>query len=295
MDTSEQLYEADTTGWRRGLYDDIKHVFRAPFVNWVFRTATANYPELTRHLWGRVKPAFETRAFAETAVAYRDVVLSTIEAEVDVDVPAYRTEHSSVSPAEWRELRGQVATFDVVAPRLAVLFELLDRELNGGDVGTDVPDSPASTAPLPSWVDADRGREPSMAAFADLPEAVSSTVDAVQAFHGFEDGLPSVYRCLAQWPAFFEALWSDLEPVFESQAFDDATQAADEVAGDYVESIAYSPGLSQEELVSTGFDAEDVAGMAELSHSFNHGATDTVLTALPVFATTVGVGGKRSL
>ncbi|WP_218780650.1 hypothetical protein [Halorarum halophilum] len=44
MDTSAQLYEADATGWCEGLYADIRQVVRAPFVNWIFRTATANHP-----------------------------------------------------------------------------------------------------------------------------------------------------------------------------------------------------------------------------------------------------------
>ncbi|QLG48772.1 hypothetical protein [Natrinema halophilum] len=46
------------------------------------------------------------------------------------------------------------------------------------------------------------------------------TVDEISDFHGLEAGLPSIHRCLAQWPAFLEPAWNDLEPIFESGAFD---------------------------------------------------------------------------
>ena len=116
MDTDRQLHEQDATGWQRGLYDDITHTFRAPIVNWIFRTVTANEPAFTRYLWGQVKPVFETRAFAEFSVAYRDAVLAATDD--DARLPRYRPTDVSLDPAAYRELRGQLATYDVVATGL---------------------------------------------------------------------------------------------------------------------------------------------------------------------------------
>jgi hypothetical protein len=113
MDTSRQLREHAATGRQRGLDDDIQHTYRAPIVNWIFRTVMANEPEFLRYAWGQAKPVFGTRGFARLTVAYRDAVRSALS------VPAYRRVDVGVSPAEYRELRGQVATHHGLGPRLA--------------------------------------------------------------------------------------------------------------------------------------------------------------------------------
>ncbi|QZX99042.1 halocarboxylic acid dehydrogenase DehI family protein [Halobaculum rubrum] len=289
MDTSLELHAADATGWRAGLYDDIRHTFRAPVVNWIWRTATANHPEFTRYLWGQVKPAFETRAFAAASVAYRDAVLSA------VDGPRYRPGDLDLAPAEARELRGQIGTFDAVAPRLAVLFELVDRAMNGGDVGTAVPDDRSATEPYPAGLDANRGLDPSMVAVDDVPESAAGTVASIRDFHGFDEGLPSVYRCLAQWPGFLDRLWTDLEPHLRSDEFEATLADASAVVDEYVEGLAYRPALSREAALAAGFDEDAVDDIAGLFVEFNGGPVETVIPALPLFADAVGVSGRRRL
>ncbi|UIO99033.1 halocarboxylic acid dehydrogenase DehI family protein [Halobaculum sp. CBA1158] len=288
MDTNLELHAADATGWRAGMYDDIRATFRAPVVNWIWRTATANHPDLTRYLWGQVKPAFGTRAFAEASVAYRDAVLSA------VDCPRYRPGALDLAPAEVRELRGQIATFDAVAPRLAVLFELVDRATNGGDVGSGVPDDRAATEPYPAGLDADRGLDPSMVAVDAVPEGAADAVAGIRAFHGFDDdSLPSVYRCLAQWPGFLSRLWTALEPELRSDDFDAAVADAGSVVDEYVGGLAYRPALSREAVVAAGFDGDAFDDIAGLFAQFNGGPVETVIPALPVFAESVGASGPR--
>lgn len=296
MDTDEQRYEADATGWQRGLYEDVQATFRAPVVNWIFRTLLANEPELTRYLWGQVKPAFGTRAFGSYTLAWRDAVLSTVEAG-DASLPAYRRPDVELSPAEFAELRGQLATFDVVVPRLAVLFETVDRALRSDPVG----DSPArgrdATAPLPRWLDRERAvapRRPTMTPFSDLDDGLAGTVESVQTFHGFDEGLPSVYRCLAQWPGAFDRLWTDVSPALESEAFDDAVAEAEALATDYVSSLPYRPRLSPEDLREVGVDGETSEGLRGLFETFNRGPVATVLPTVPVLAAAFGVEGERS-
>ncbi|MXR42346.1 hypothetical protein GRX01_13485 [Halobaculum sp. WSA2] len=290
MDTSLELHASDATGWRAGLYDDIRHTFRAPVVNWIWRTATANHPELVRYLWGQLKPAFETRAFAEASVAYRDAVLTA------VDGPRYRPGELDLAPAEARELRGQIATFDAVAPRLAVLFELVDRSMNGGDVGTTVPDDRSATEPYPEGLDAGRGLDPSMVAVDAVPESAAETVSSIREFHGFDDdSLPSVYRCLAQWPGFLNRVWDDLDPELRSQDFETALADASTVVDEYVEGFAYRPSLSREAALAAGFDGDAVDDIAGLFAEFNGGPVETVIPALPLFADSVGATGRRRL
>jgi len=295
MDTDRQRYELEATGAERGLYEDVRRTFRAPFVNWILRTLTANDPAFTRYLWGQVKPLFETRAFARVSVEYRDAVLSALE--VDEPIPTFRRAETDLSPAEYRELRGQVATFDVVAPRLAVLFEVADRTLSGdarppAEAAASATDYEA-TAPFPAWLDRDRGAEPTMVDA--VPESLAETADGIRAFHGFDDSLPSIYRCLAQWPGYLAPAWDALAPRFASSAFDEAVTAAGGLVETHVDGVAYQPRLSPEALRSAGFGEETVEAAQGLFRTFNTGPVETVLPALPVWAATVGVVGERSL
>ena len=291
MNTDEQLYETEATGWKRGVYDDIRGTFRAPIVNWIWRTTMANYPTFCRYLWSQVKPIFETRAFAQFSVRYRDAVLSAIEA--DADIPAYRRTDIDVSPAEYTELRGQIATFDVVAPRLAVLFRLTNRMLRDEPAGVDPATDRAATAPFPDWLDADRGRDPSMVPFDEFDDNVAETAAAFQRFHGFDDGLPSIYRCLAQWPSLFDALWTDLGPVLESETFERACERADERTDDFVDALPYSPRLTHDALETQGFEDDLIANVQNLFREFDEGPVAGVLPGLHLWAATVDVVGER--
>lgn len=293
MDTSLQRYPAEATGWERGLYDDIQETFRAPIVNWIWRTLTANEPAFTRYLWGQVKPAFQTEAFGAFSIQYRDTVLTTCE-HADPDIPQYRLEDLDIAAGEFATLRSQLETFDVVIPRLAVLFEIADRSLQGETVGSTAPDlDEAATAPLPAWLDRDRGTAPTMAAFDALPAEAADVVDAAQRFHGLDEGLPSIYRCLLQWPATFSTVWTDLEPLLESRAFDDACGQVDDLASEYVDTMAYTPRVTPDDLRTRGFDDGTIDDLAGLFAEFNRGAIETVLPVIPLLAESVGVTGRR--
>lgn len=293
MDTSKQLYEMEAEGWKRGLYDDIKRTFRAPIVNWIFRTTVANYPEFVRYAWGQVKPAFETARFGQLSVIYRDTVLSTLED--DTSLPTYRCEELDVSPAEYGELRGQLATYDIVAPRLAVLFELVDRALNDEPIGTDPDRTRAATSPLPAWLDADRGRPPTMIAFDKTPDELSDVVPAIQSFHDLDDGLPSIYRTVAQWPEFLVPMWKDLEPIFRDDAFSAAVTEVRAAVTEYVDSLPYVPRLDPDALERCEIDETAIEELRGLFRDFNQGPIETVIPALPMYAATVDAAGVRSL
>ncbi|MCH7661352.1 MAG: hypothetical protein IH933_12485 [Euryarchaeota archaeon] len=292
MDTSKQLYEQEATGWKRGLYDDIKHTFRAPIVNWIFRTVMANHPDFLRYAWGQLQPTFRTRGFARFSVAYRATVLSTIENTAEI--PTYRYADLDVSPAEYRELRGQLASFDIVAPRLAVLFELADRALHDRPIGTEFEGERATTAPFPDWLDRDRGRSPTMIDAGAVPETLSDTLETIRDFHGLDDGLPSIYRCLAQWPSLLEPMWDDLEPTMRSDAFSDACERVEDAIDGFADTVPYTPRLDPASLRVQGFDDETIDELGELFRSFNRGPIETVLPTLPIYAATVDAVGERS-
>lgn len=290
MDPDRQLYEAEATGWQRGLYEDVRRTLRAPIVNWIFRTLTANRPELMRYLWGQVKPVFGTRAAAELSVAYRDTVLSGAEA---AGIEAYRPADVDVSPAEYRELRGQVATFDVVAPRLALLFELLDRAMAGRPVAERPDERRVATAPFPARLDRDRGLTPTLLDADGVPPSLDDTVAEIREVH-FGSGLASIHRCLAQWPAFFRPAWADVRSVVGADEYERAVEEAEALVGEHVATLPYRPRIAPDDLRGAGFTEGTVEGFRSFLASFTESAFGVVPTLHP-YAALAGASGPRRL
>ena len=284
LDTTAQVYDHEATGWQRGLYDEIKRTFRAPFVNWIFRTAMANEPAFLRYAWGQVAPVFDTRAFAELSVDYRDAALTPLE------IPVHDSRDLDLRPPEYRELQGQLATFDIVGPRLAVLFRTLARTLDGERVG-GVAGGVDSTAPYPADLDRGRGREPTMTGPDETPTAAKETLAAVQERHDLGDGLPSIYRCLAQWPAALEAGWTAVTG--DDDALAAACEEADRLVDDFVDRLAYTPRTTPADLRDAGLGGA-VEDMAALFGQFDAGGTG-LLPLLPGYAAAVGAEGRRRL
>ena len=221
----------------------------------------------------------------------RDSVLSAVGA--DHDLPSYRGGALAVEPAEYAELRGQLATFDVVAPRLAVFFELVDRSLSDEPVGTEPEDTPAATEPFPPHLDRGRGTPPTLAALDDPPAEIAPTVESIRSFHALDGGLPSIYRCPAQLPGYLDPAWADLEPALRDDGFADGCAAARTAVESYVESLPYVPQVDPETLPG-GIDDDAIAELRELFGEFNRGPVGTVVPAIHVFADTVGVAGERA-
>lgn len=287
MDPTVQLFSHEATGWKAGLYEDIEATLRAPLVNSVWRVAMAHEPALFCHAWHQLKPVFDTRRFAAFSVAYRDAVLSGVGSD-ELNLAA------QLAPSEAGELSGQLATFDVVAPRLAVAFELADRLLNGGPVATQPATDRTATAPFPAWLDSDRGRSVTLAGMDEAAERASKTVSAVREYHDLGPMLPSIHRCLAQWPDAFAALWGELEPAFSSESYATATENAAALVDGFIRGLPTRPALRPDELRAAGFEDEPVDALGEHFASFNTNAGG-VLPTLCAYASTAGAAGERDV
>jgi hypothetical protein len=189
--------------------------------------------------------------------------------------------------------RGLFLATGIVGIALAVLFRVTNRALHDEPLGTDPGADRAATAPFPGWLDAERGRAPSMVPADEFDGEIRETVTAFQRFHGFEDGLPSIYRCLAQWPSLFETLWADLGPVLESDTFATACDRADERTDAFVDGVPYSPRLAPDALRTQGFDDERISDVQRLFREFDEGAVGDVIPGLHLWAATVGSVGER--
>lgn len=283
MDFTKQVYESEAKGWQRGLYKDIKTTLRAPVVNSIWRIQMYHVPEFLRYAWGQIKPIFETQEFAAFTVAYRDTLISAVE---DV-LPHYTPEAVGISPSAFTELKGQVATFDIVAPRLLVLFKLMHRRLNGRPTGIRLGDNNATTAPFPNWLDKSRGRPPTMLSQDDsrsaIPESLKETLG---------DMVPSIYRLLAQWPSYLKQAWDDLEPIFCGDDYARAREEVLDLADTYLDRLPYTPLVEPKTLSRIGFDDETVTALQNLYASFHSGGTK-IVPRLPIYAATVGAVGER--
>ena len=284
MDPTKQLYESEARGWQRGLYDDIKQTLRAPIVNSIWRIQMFHTPQFLRYAWGQLKPVFETREFAAFTVAYRDTLLTAVESEL----PNYDPATVDLPPSAFTELQSQLATFDIVSPRLIVLFKLMDRQLNDRAVGTNASDAgEAATAPFPEWLDRDRGRPPTMLSQDEARAALPDTLAG-----DFDGMVPSIYRCLAQWPSYLERAWDDLAPLLRSDAFETAREEALDLAETYLDRLAYTPLVDPATLTEMGFDESTVGELQDLFAMFTTTGSE-VVPVLPVYAATVEASGDR--
>lgn len=287
----DELHEEDATGWKRGLYEDAKDTFRAPVVNALFRFPMAQYPDFLRYAWGQVKPIFQTEAFGQFTVTYRDLLLSGLEDEVGL--PTFTPGELGMPPGEFRELQGQAATFDIVAPRLAALMELYDTTVHGRPVGSTPSTDLSAVAPLSPTFDRERGLPTTLLTVEEMPQSLSEVADDVRAFHGFDEGLATVHLSLAQWPEYFAPAWNHLEGFLRSQAYDSLREREEQCVEDFLESIPYRPRLSPADLREVGIEEDTIDGVQALFEWFNHGPPRTVIRTLPMYAAMVDADGPR--
>ncbi len=283
IDTSNERAAHEATGWERGLYDDIKTTFRAPVVNWIWRTLIANEPRATRYIWGQVKSLFETQACLEYVREHRRTIREAVE------TPNLDPSQLSMQPAEYRELQGQLRTFDAVVPRLSLLFEVADRCLGGEGLTPSTSPNPSATMPHSLTHVPEVRRPPTMASVPTAEERLPETIHAIRTFHGLNDGLPSVYRCLVQWPNPAATMWEQVAPVLRSQDFRESTDRTLELVDTVLDETAYVPQLAPDDFKAIGCSRETVEDLQALFAEFNRGAIETVLPAVHVYAEAVGI------
>lgn len=284
MDQTQQIYESETSGWQRGIYEDIEQT--TGIVGSIWRTVMYHEPEFLRYAWGQIKPLFLTREFAAFEIAWRDTLISGAEP----DVPRYEPDDVGVSSSEFRELQGQLARYDLAIPRYMVAFETMDRLLDGREVGIETP-SEGATTPYPDWLDRDYGRQPTKLPNDEAREILGD-IFPVDHVGGLEGMVPSGYRSWSRWPSYLNRVWTDLESTVNSDAFAVAQQDARSLVDTYVNQVAYTPKVDPETLLAMGYDEETVGDLQDLFATFNAGAFEFA-TLVPLYAATLDVLGER--
>lgn len=136
-----------------------------------------------------------------------------------------------------------------------------------------------------------------MIGFKEIPVEPNETVAAIQNFHGYEESLPSIYCCTAQWPGFLGTDWDDLSPVLEDNAFKELHDDAYGLVEDYARTIPYHPQISPDQMKRIEFAEDEIGGTKDLFTEFNRGAiaAQTVVPFLNILASMVDAEGPREL
>ncbi|MEH1939482.1 MAG: SDR family NAD(P)-dependent oxidoreductase [Nostoc sp.] len=204
-------------------FNDIQDTLGIPWtpVNW---RAYAMYPSVMQLFWQRLKPAMQTEAFLEDAIAISEHVYRDIN---DWYQPGYQIE---VEQAQQHHIQQELNAFIIGNPQLLIQQMALSKTLAGEVVGQD------------GSIDSRHGPNAYRHHQIQLIDEQSAQEISPEMRRVYQDiketlGVPIVnsdYQALARWPTFFQAAWSDIKVWRERPEYQllvqDVVQKAEEAA-----------------------------------------------------------------
>jgi hypothetical protein len=196
----EQIEEADARGEIGAFYDDVRATIRSTFVPTVFR-ALAIHRAYVLPAWTALKPNLATTEAEQLAGRLRVTVVDRLKPIVEG-----RPRPMVAMPDESRhEIRAVLEAFFYVIPKAFVAVTALREAWEGRPIRGRTGSAPR-TVP--------RGAPPSMPALPLLDQAA----DDPRIRRVFDDAtgvlgrpaVPSLYRTLARWPGYLEAVWESV-------------------------------------------------------------------------------------
>lgn len=199
----------------RDYLHDIQTTLGIPWIpaNW---RAYAMQPRVMQLFWQRLKPATQTEAFLEDAIALTEQVYEEVSYWYQ---PGYQIE---VNTADRQQIQRQLAAFSFGNPQLLIQQVALNRALAGEIVGEA------------TGTDALR-RGPNAYHEADIqllgePAAREVSPEMQAIYHDIQQTLAvpivnSDYQALAHWPAFLIAAWEDIKRWRERPEYEQLKQS----------------------------------------------------------------------
>jgi hypothetical protein len=239
---SSEVLEDEATGAIKGIFDDIKNVFRVPFVDPVFRTL-ATCPDYLGIAWRQLHTNAQTAYFERSADSLRQLAVERIST---VGKPA---------AAPSNEVKAALELFHYFNPKLLLAVTALRSASTGQrpqlmaisaaskqQIKTGIPEGAARL----TWVDE-----------ADAGEELSTVFENIRAtFRG--SGVPSDFRALAVWPEYLQQAWTSVQPLLSSDEFRrlgrDIRAAAEQVVGE----LPFRMDLGPHMLRRAGLDEGDI-------------------------------------
>lgn len=199
----------------RPIYEDIQRTLRVPFVNLIFRTL-ANYPDYFEPAWERLGLVLRTRAFEQAA--------DEVRAQALLEPIPETSEVEWESLGELNRIRAFNDTIHYVLPKLLLIATAFDEtsfgrtpeESGAGSAGSGSAEIPLGTAEGTTKVQMVNPR--------DTTGRIRDLFESVKERHG-HPLVSSYYRALGNWPDFLEAVWSRIEPLVGSTAYEERKRA----------------------------------------------------------------------
>ena len=200
-----EVSEAEARGEVARLYDHIRRALHSPNVNLVYRLL-ASYPAYLAAAWEQIGPNLASRYLEREAERLR--ALAALE--VGPAGAQFRRDLSALglSPDDLAPIRAVVDLFNYANPKNLLAVTALQLAFEG----RAIPGSgdPEAGQPVPD--------DPLPAVEVRLLDARSATPDVqailaeILAVHETGGAMPSVYRALANRPAFLRSSWDALRP-----------------------------------------------------------------------------------
>ena len=203
--------------------DDIQNTLGIPWTpaNW---RAYAMYPAVMQLFWERLKPAMQTEAFLEDAIAITEHVYRDIN---DWYQPDYQVD---VDQSARHHIQRELNAFIFGNPQLLIQQVALSRTLAGEVVGQD--GTAASRRP-PNVYRHHKIQLVDEQAVQEISQEMQRVYQDIKQTLGVPI-VNSDYQALARWSPFFLAAWEDIKPWRERPEYrlliQDVVQRADEAA-----------------------------------------------------------------
>ncbi len=203
--------EDEAAGAVAATFADLRHTLGIPFVNLIWRHL-ATMPNCLTTVWTLVRPIYRAPEFARLTAELRGAVTWP----PDLALPPFVYDAAGLGAADRAEVAALIADYNMgnggnLLPLLAA-----DLFLRGDGVpgpAAPFPHPAPAVEPAPDAVAARRSRP--LPALSALAPAHLALVMALDAFGRSEasDGVASLYRHLAHWPAFLGLAYARLVPL----------------------------------------------------------------------------------
>jgi len=195
------IEEAEATGEIAALYDDVRATMRSTFIPTVFR-ALAVHPAYLVPAWTMLRPNMATTTAETVAGGLRVACVDRLK----LLVGAPRFPAAALLESERAEIRAVLETFFYVIPKFVAAVTALHEAWQGRPIPGRPPSGPARTLP--------RGAPSSMPSIpmvaSDTPDPrVRRLFEAAATMLGRPE-VPSLYRTLARWPHYLDAVWESI-------------------------------------------------------------------------------------
>lgn len=249
----KQVAETEAGGETERVYHEIKQSLRVSGINLNFRT-WAGYEKFFPVMWDRMRPVAETRAFETAADQIRAASVKAAATLGAIDAK----NNVRLGESQRYQIKKALELYHYINPKLLILTAKVRQELAGETNQAETPEPGAERI--------ERGVPARMYPM----EMVASEPDDERLAAVFEDikatlelsSINSDYRTLGLWPDYLEAIWSELKPIVQTDAYQSASDELRETARRLAAGLP-AIRLAKKDIEALGEDADEILQTTE--------------------------------